>query len=179
MIRMSIRLAACLLSATLAVPGFAQAPAPAPPGTTAVPIPNATPTHLACARELVELSGMGRTFLSFIPQLMRDLNQTVTRTRPELIPDMKAVLDALQGEFYGYTKEMTETSARVYTALLTEVECSQAVTFFRSDSGRKYVDAQPSIFANIGPALEIWNKSLSVRMFDRVREEMRKKGHEL
>src|SRR5665647_424676 len=130
----------------------------APPGSQVLPIPQATPTHLACAKDLVTKSGMGRTFVSIVPDMMRQVNSTVTRTRPDLIPDMKVVLDGLQPEFMKYADEMVESAARVYTALLNEAECKEAVAFFGSKIGEKYVNAQPTMYANIAPALENWNK---------------------
>ena len=107
------------------------------------------------------------------------LTLELNETRPELIPDMKATLDGLQPEFQGYTEEMVVVAARVYTALMSEQECREAAAFFNSALGKKYVEAQPSIFVSITPALQQWRQSLSVRMFDRVRQEMKKKGHEL
>jgi hypothetical protein len=179
MIRTSIRLAGALLAASfLANPATAQQQQ-LPPGSQVLPIPQATPSHLACAKDLVNKSGMGRTFVSIVPDMMRQVNSTVTRTRPELMNDMKVVLDSLQPEFLKYADEMLETAARIYTALLSEAECKDAVTFFGSPVGAKYVDAQPTMYANIAPALENWNKVNSVRMYDRVRAEMKKKGHDI
>jgi hypothetical protein len=179
MFRTSYRLAGALVAASIVLASGAMAQQQMPPGSQVLPIPQATPTHLACAKDLVNKSGMGRTFQSIVPDMMRQVNSTVTRTRPELIPDMKSVLDALQPEFMKYADEMTESAARVYTALLNEAECKEALTFFSSKVGEKYVNAQPTMYANIAPALENWNKVVSVRMFDRVREEMKKKGHEI
>ena len=179
MIRTSIRLAGVLLAASALFVSAAGAQQPLPPGAQVLPIPQATPTHLACAKDLVAKSGMGSTFVSIVPDMMRQVNSTVTRTRPELINDMKVVLDALQPEFLAYSGEMVESAARVYTALLNEAECKEAVAFFSSKVGTKYVEAQPTMYANISPALENWNKVVSVRMFERVRAEMKKKGHEI
>jgi hypothetical protein len=173
------RLAGALLAASLVVPGVAMAQSNLPPGSQVLPIPESTPTHLACARSLVEASGMGNSFLSLIPELMRQVNTTATRTRPELAADMKTVLEGLQNEFFGYTGEMIDYAARLYTALLTEPECKDALAFFQSPVGKKYTDMQPTVFANVSPALESWNKQLSVRIYARVREEMKKKGHEM
>jgi hypothetical protein len=179
MIRTCFRPAGAALALSLALSTGAFAQQQLPPGSQVLPIPQATPTHLACAKDLVLKSGMGRTFLSIIPDMMRQVNQTVTLTRPELIPDMKTVLDSLQPEFMKYADDMTESAARVYTALLNEAECKDALAFFASAVGEKYVNAQPTMYANIAPALENWNKVVSARMLNRVREEMKKKGHDI
>jgi hypothetical protein len=177
MIRTSLRLAGAMLAASLTVSSaLAQAQ---PPGIQSTVIPQATATHLACAKDLVVRSGLSGTFVSIVPDMMNQVNNTVTRTRPELANDMRAVLIALQPEFFGYADEIVESAARVYTALIKEDECKEIVAFFNSKVGMKYVEVQPSIYANMTPAIENWQRNLSVRILDRVRAEMKKKGHEL
>ena len=174
-----------LFVALAAAPALAQQPRPAappaapPPQGALVPLPQATPAHLAAARDLVISSGLRRTFVSVIPDLMRQMNGTVTRTRPELMAPMKTTLDALEKEFLGYADELVDPAARVYTALLSEQECKDAAAFFKSPTGTKYIDSQPSIFANLTPMMEAWSKQLSVKIYERTREEMKKKGHDI
>ena len=181
LIKTSLRIAAALLAATLAcsTASAQQSATGRVSGATVVPLPNATPAHVAAARDLVIASGLSRAFMPLIGELNSQINMTVTQTRPDLIPDMKATLDALQPEFMQYGDEMIGVAARVYTALLSEQECRDAAAFFNSPLGKKYVEAQPSIFVSITPALDQWRKSMSVRRYERVSAEMKKKGHEL
>ena len=177
MIRTSIRLAGVLLAASFTISSaLAQAQ---PPAMQSIPIPQATPAHFACAKDLVVRSGLSGTFVSIVPEMMTQVNNTVTRTRPELANDLRAVLIALQPELFGYADEIVDSAARVYTALLKEDECKEIVAFFNSKMGMKYVEVQPSIYANMTPAIDNWQRNLSVKIFDRVRAEMKKKGHEL
>ena len=186
----SLRLACGLLAASVAC-AVAAAPAsaqtaplpsgsfmPAPAAAPAQP-PAAAASHLAAARALVAASGLSRAFGGVIPDLMIKINMNFGQTRPELTADLKATLDQLQPEFMRYSDELLDFGARVYATLLSEQECKEALVFFTSPLGRKYVDSQPAIFANMGPAMGDWSKTVSVRMLDRVRAEMKKKGHEL
>src|SRR5207245_1402292 len=145
MTRVSKLLTGALLAACLVQPVAAQSPQ-SPTGGAAPPVPPPAPTHLACARELVMSTGLARSFLALIPEMMRQINATVTQTRPELIPDMKATLDKLQPEFNQYIGGMVEFAANVYTQLVTEPDCKTAVAFFTSASGKKYVEVQPSVY---------------------------------
>ena len=110
---------------------------------------------------------------------MGQINSTVTTTRPDLIPDMKATLDGLGPEFNKSAEEMFDRAARIYTAIMTEQECKDALAFFKSPVGMKFVNEQPTIIGNMTPAIQNWSKQLSVKMFERVREEMKKKGHDI
>jgi hypothetical protein len=156
------------------------APAPAAPAqqkpVDEIPIPNATPAHLAAARELVIKSGLSKSFDGAIPNMMRQLNATVTRTRPELTNEMKATLDRLQPEFMKLTEDMIVNATRIYTALMNEQECKDTLTFFNSPIGTKFVALQPIIFANISDVMEPWTKHLSQVMYEMVRTELKKKN---
>lgn len=154
----------------------AQKPAPAPQATPA-PAPSAS--HLQAARELVVASGLQRAFSNVIPEIMGQLYRNFSVTRPELAKDLKATLDAQQNEFMGWGQEIVDVAARVYVVVMTEQECKDALAFFNSAVGKKYVESQPTIFANVGPVVEQWSTTVSARMLERVRAEMKKKGHEM
>ncbi len=172
--------------ALVALPARAQQPAtPVAPQLTQpqagarIPIPNATPAHFAAARELVASTGLASSFMQVIPSLMGQINSTVTATRPELVAPMKATLDALGPEFGKLPEEMFDRAARIYTAVMTEQECKDALVFFKSPVGQKFVQEQPTIIGNLSPAIQAWSKDMSVKMFQRVREELKKKGFDI
>ena len=190
MIRSSFRVAGVLLAASLAgafVGSPARAQTPPLPSGSFVPPPAAAPaqapapaaSHLAVARQLVVASGLSSAFVSVIPEMAMKLNANLSQTRPEIARDLKATLEALQPEFSQYSDDIVNFAGLVYTTLFSEQECTEALAFFASPVGKKYVQTQPTIFANLGPAMGEWTKVISVRMMDRVRAEMKKKGHEL
>ncbi len=157
----------------------AQAPAAPQAAAGSIPIPNATPSHLAAAREVVMSSGVSRSFEGAIPTMARQINATVTRTRPELAGDMKASLDALQPEFVKLTEDMIVNATRIYTALLTEQECKDVAAFFKSPIGVKFIDVQPVVYGNLADVMEAWTKHLAQTMYEMTRDEMKKKGHQI
>src|SRR4051812_19769764 len=93
---------ALLLAAS---PAAAQAPAPAqapaanpsaPGAQPGVALQVAPPTekHVALARDLMDQIGAARMFDTFVPNMSRQITTMVTRTRPDLGPDLKTSLDA-------------------------------------------------------------------------------------
>lgn len=189
----------CLLAMLAAAPAFAQQPAPpapaqapaqapagaiqaapgAKPNDVNIPIPNATPAHLAACRELVIRSGLSRSFDGAIPDMMRQMHANLTRTRPELANDLKTVLEGLVQEALKLTEDMIVNGSRIYTALMNEQECKDAVAFFKSPIGAKFIDVQPVVFGNISDVMEPWRRHLAQRIFEMARDEMKKKGHSL
>ncbi len=152
-----------------AQPSAAAAPAAAEP----------SPSHLAAARELVVVSGMSRSFNAAIPQLMNWLSSTFTETRPELAPDLNAILKDVGPEFAKKTDVMVDRAAHIYARLLTEQQIKTAVAFFTSEAGKKYVRAEPIFFNDVINAMQDWHQQLSEELMTRVRAEMKKKGHTL
>jgi hypothetical protein len=171
------------LSLIAACPAMAQ-DAPAAPPASPAPVAPATPapitpSQLAAARALVIASGMSRSFTVVIPQFVNQIGSSLTETRPELTEDLKAVFAALAPEFIQQADEMTDIAAQIFAKHMSEADLKAAVAFFTSPSGKQYVAAQPPILTDIVTAMQGWQGKVSTNMMTRVREEMKKKGHDI
>ena len=164
---------------TSPMPPVAKSPVPTVPVPTA-PV-NGPPTaeHIAKARELILATGISRSFQIIIPEFMDQIGNTLTQARPDLVHDMIAVLDQLRPEFDKQSDEMIDQSARIYASLLSEKDIDAILTFFNSDAGRRYVAAQPLFLNQLVSGMQAWQQKISINMMNRVREEMKKKGHDL
>jgi len=173
---------ATLILATAALagerPGAVPAAAVSPPIASA-PTVAATPAQLALARTIVVDSGIASSFRLIIPQYLEQIALSVTRTRPEMVPDLNLVLAAVRPEFDKKVEEMIDSAAQLYTQRFSPKELEDVAAFFKSASGRKYVGMQPVLMSDMFVAMQAWSQKISVDMMTRVREEMRKKGHEL
>ncbi len=174
--------AASLLGVLAAGPASAQqkAPAASQPATPAPPAAAAIkPSHLAAARALVISSGMSRSFSVVIPQFIDQISNSLTQTRPEIAQDLKDVLTNLRPEFDKQADEMTDIAAQVFAKRLNEADLNAAAAFFNSSAGRQYVATQPAVLTDIVTAMQGWQGKVSTNMMERVRQEMKKKGHEI
>jgi hypothetical protein len=181
--------AACLAALVLLPLGAWAQPAPAAKPAASTPAPKAaasTPapaqpsaSHLAAARELVIASGMTRSFNAAIPQLVNQLVATYGQTRPDLTPDLHAVLIQLEPEFQKQTGELVDKAAHIVARQLSEPDIKAAVAFFDSGAGKDYVQAQPYFFDDIVNAMQDWHQRVEAQLITRVREELKKKGHKL
>jgi hypothetical protein len=141
------------------------------------PAPSAAQVSLA--RDVVINSGIASSFQVIIPQYLDQIGVTLSRTRPEVVTDLNVVLANIKPDFDKKAEEMIDTAARLYAERLSQKELEDAANFFKSASGRKYVGSQPILMNDMFVALQAWSQKISVDMMSRVREEMRKKGHEL
>jgi len=179
--RIALPVAACLATALILLPPgasaetkpAAKAPAAAAPATAAEP----SPAELAEARELVVASGMTRSFNAAIPQLIKRLDATYSQTRPDLEPDLHNVLEQLRPEFEKRTDEMVDKAAHIFARLLSEQDIKAAVAFFETPAGKKYVETQPYFFDDVVNAMQNWHDKVEADLLNRLRAEMKKKGH--
>lgn len=166
--------AALALVGLMASPLMAQAPAPAVPA--GVPVTAVSEPMLRLAREVVEASGLAKTFDVALPDIALRIRQNFAN-RPEIARDMDDTLVALLPEVRTRRGEMIERSARAIGSAFTEAELRDLVTFFNSPTGKKYVGAQQGLLDQIFQFLEPWMQQTTDFFLTRFREEMRKKGH--
>lgn len=169
------------LFATALVPAaaLAQQPAPAPAAPAAPAADTYTASHLAVARQVVLTSGISNTFDLFYPQLAEQTIATVSRTRPELRNDLIAVLKQIQPEFEGRKEEILKATTNAFAGAMDEKNLKIVADFFASEAGKAYVEMQPKVINQMVVAMEAWNRQLSTDIMVRIREEMKKKGHQL
>lgn len=165
-----------LLGAGLAV---AQTPPAQPPAAAAPAAPTFTESHLAAARDVVVGSGLSRGFDGMAAQIGDQLRASVSRTRPELIKDMEEVLRLTVTEFSSRTEPLVVAASRLFAARMTEAELKEVGAFFKTASGQKYVNTQGPLVNELYVEMQVFSQTLGNLMMDRVREEMRKKGHQL
>lgn len=175
-------LAAGGVALMLASPALAQtkpaAPAPAAAPATP-PAPSVSASHLAAAAEVVQLSGISRSFNFVVPQFSEQLKQMFGTTRPEIANDLAATLTALQPEFEAQKEEMVQATNRIVAQAMTEDELKEVATFLKTPAGAKYVESQPKIVDALFSEMQVWSRKLSDYMINRVRAELKKKNIEL
>lgn len=170
---------AVLAQANKAAPGK---PAPtAQPGTPAAVTP-AAPTfsagHLALAREVMLSSGIARSFDSILPAFAEQIRKQAV-TRPEITKDLDAVLVGLEPEMQLQKQRMVDIAARTYASKFSEAELKDIATFFRSTSGKRYVENQPALLDEMVHEMQDWTQDVSEYVMVRVRAEMGKRGQQL
>ena len=165
-----------------AAPPAATAPQPAAPVPPApvpnvpVPVPEIRPEKLAAARAVVVSSGMSRSFEPMAAQLEEQIPIVVTRTRPDLAPDLTVVLAQLKPEFDKKGEEMVDIAARIYARDMSEDDLKATAAFFDSPAGKDYVRAQPVMLDELVVSMQSWTQEMSSYMMKRVQTEMEKRG---
>lgn len=157
---------------------LAQQPArPAAPAAPAATAP--TPSHLAAARELALILKIDEPVREYLDSIPSQLMSSFTTTRPELATDLRQVIIAMTPEIVAKREEMITNGVRIFAIRFTEPEIADVLKFFKTPIGEKYLRVQPQAFGEYVRELQLWRGSLNDFVLERIRAEMKKKGHDL
>jgi uncharacterized protein len=161
---------------------LAQQQKPAAPATAAPAAPapaDFSPAVLALARDVVQNSGVARSFETLIPQFLDQARVSLGTTRPEIAKDLDEVIVQIRPEFEKEREEIMNAAARVFAKRLSEPELKDIATFFKSAAGQKYVSTQPLMLDELFGEMQTWTRALSEQIVVRIRAEMKKRNHDI
>jgi len=162
-----------------AAPAAPPAAPAAPPAAPAAPpaAPGApTPAAVAAADRILGDIGVKESIALVVPGMMAELEQNVTRTRPEIKDSLRATLKTIQPEFDKTARETYDEAATMLASLMSEKEITDVAAFFDSPSGKKYVAVTPVFLQKLADLTAPWREKLSTDIVTRARQEMKKKG---
>jgi hypothetical protein len=166
--------AALAFALTSGTAAFAQQPAQSPDAAPSAS--NLTTNQVDLARSVVLGSGMGRSFEALVPTFAEQIRQLYV-TRPEIQKDLDTVLEQIRPEIEKRKDELITAAARTVATHLNEADLTQIDAFFKSQAGQRYVAAQPLVLDDIFNEMRQWTSQTADFALARVREEMKKKGH--
>ena len=144
----------------------------------AQPAPDPDPSHLAAAREIIQLTGAMISIDEILPALTEDLKRQ-TVTRPELVKDLDEVIKLLQPEMALQRQQAINVAARIYARWLSEAEMRDVIAFYKTPSGTKWSQIQPTLVEDVVAGLTGWSQEAAEYVMTRTRVEMGKRGHQL
>lgn len=174
-----VAMAAGLAVLVSSASALAQQAAPAAPAAPLTNAPNLSPGHLAVAIEVVKSSGMSRSIESIVPTIVDKARQLFVSMRPELAGEIDKSIKALAADFDNQRDEALKLAAYGFGNRLSEAELKEINTFFSSASGKKFVDSQPAILDEMFRNLDAFTERLSQFVVDKLRADMKAKGHTL
>jgi hypothetical protein len=103
-------------------------------------------------------------FLQQDPGLAKDLNEVAANIRTQLQPRFV---------------EITNEVALLYAQNFTEQELKDILVFYKSPAGQKLLQKQPKVIDASMSFAQNWANKLSDEVIAKMRDEMKKKGHNL
>lgn len=164
----SIALSAAL--GLVALPALAQSP---------------TPSAMATAREVMVITQTAAQFEAILPAMMRQIQVQLTSNNLLIAGDKKAQGDLIEvsrqveAELLGERAALLDDIAKIYTQRYTEAELKEILAFFKSAAGQKFVSMAPTMIRESTQAAEAWGGRNGPKAAERIRAEMKKRGHQL
>jgi uncharacterized protein len=155
-----------LAVATLAPSAQAQQPAP-------------SANALALAKEIIVLKGSSAGFDSVGPAVIDKVRLLFLQTSPMLSKDLNEVAAKLRTDYAARFAQPLNDAAKVYASRFNEQELKDVLAFYKTPAGKKVIEEEPLIFQESMTNLDQWASTLSEEIINKMRAEMKKRGHDI
>jgi hypothetical protein len=139
-----------------------------------------TPGALAAAKEVVELKAGNRMFDPIIVSVVDQTRTALLRTNPQLSKDLNEVASAVVVEYASKRAELAGEAAKFYATRFSEQELKDIASFYKSPLGKKMLEQEPLVLDDTFNFVQKqWAPKFSEEVMNRIRAEMKKRGHNL
>jgi len=157
-----------LLLIGIARPATAQAPAPQP-----------SPGALLLAKQIVEIKGVRNIFVPLVRGVVEKTKNMFMQTNFMWAKDLDEVAAIEEKQYAPRVNELVDATARIYAAHFTEPELKQLLAFYQSPVGKKALAEEPKVLDEAMAHAGTWGDNLSQEVIGSMREQMKKRGHDM
>jgi hypothetical protein len=141
--------------------------------------PAPTASHLAAAKELVDLVGAAREFEPLVTGVIIQSASNYLQGNPAMAKDLNEIAEQLVTEYLPRKAELPNEVVRLYASRLTEKEIRDVLTFYKSPLGQKMLTESQYVISEAFKKGEVFAANLRVEVAAKVRAELIKRGHKL
>jgi hypothetical protein len=134
---------------------------------------------LATAKELITVKGATALWEPLVPGVIEQAKSVFLQTNPMLGKDLNEVATKMRAEYAPRGAEVLNDVAKLYASRFTEQELKDALAFYKSPLGRKMVTEEPNILDQSMRNAQNWANRLSEEVINKMRAEMKKRGHDI
>ena len=158
----------------LTQPALAQEdPAIAADTILRAPANEPTPVTLELAKQLVKLSGAGRTFDELLPNIADQAKNTFIRSNPQMQLGIIGVVDKVALDMVARRPELDTALERIWATAFSEDQLIELIAFYNSETGKRFAAIQPRLIAAQMSAAQNWTADVSEEMTQLIAEELR------
>ena len=93
--------------------------------------------------------------------------------------DLNEVAAIEEKRYAPRVSELVDMTARIYASHFTEAELKELLAFYQSPIGRKALAEEPTVLNEAMTQAGAWGDNLSQEVIDSMRDEMKKRGHDM
>ena len=161
---------------TLSIGALALALAAASPAAFAQAA-KPSPAALATAKQLVTATGATALFSPLIAGVIEQSKLLYLQQNPTLQKDLNDIAAKLRTDLAPKFSEITDEVANEYATHFTEQELKTILAFYETPTGKKLLQQQPTVANESMRFAQDWANKLSVEVTNKMRDELKKRGH--
>jgi uncharacterized protein len=175
------RSATALIAVVLAGAVLTGIARPAAAQGTAAPsaVHQPSPAALLLAKQILEIKHVENVFKPLIRGVVIKTRDMFMQTNFMWGKDLNEIAVNLENEYNARTKELLDRAARIYAAHFSEPELKQLLSFYQSPLGQKVIDEEPKALDESMAMAGSWTDDFSQDVINKMRAEMKKRGHDL
>jgi uncharacterized protein len=166
---------AVLLVLPLALPAGRAAAQGAAPKTAQPP----SSAAVLLAKQILEIKHADSIFQPIVAGVVIKVRDFFMQTNFMWGKDLNEIADGLIKQYSARSGELMDEAARAYASHFTEPELKQLLTFYQSPLGRKVIAEEPKAADEGMAAASKWADNLSEEVINKMRAEMKKRGHDM
>jgi uncharacterized protein len=150
------------------------------PALAQVPARSPSPAAILIAKQILEIKGTKQTvFDPLVRGVIEKAKDQFMQTNFMWAKDLNEVAAQLEKQYAPRSGELLDAAARIYASHFTEAELRQLLAWYRSPLGRKALVEEPKAFDEGLAHAGEWGENFSTEVIARMRDEMKKRGHDL
>jgi uncharacterized protein len=134
--------------------------------------------RLRLAREVIVENETIRQFDVMLP-IIKTMRPMLTQSNPKIERDFDQITNLIVTEFEPFKSRLADDIARLMAERYTKAELEELIRFFKSPTGRKMVQSTPAFAQDVMAVGQKYGKELGENMADRMKVELRKRGHNI
>jgi uncharacterized protein len=154
--------------------------AAAKPVLAQVSNPNPSPAAILIAKQILEIKQTkANVYDPLVRGVIEKAKNEFMQTNFMWAKDLNEVAADLEKQFEPRADELLDAAARIYATHFTEAELKQILAWDQSPVGQKMMQEEPKAFDEALAHAGEWGQTFSDEVIARMREEMKKRGHDI
>jgi hypothetical protein len=141
--------------------------------------PAPSPAAILLAKQIMETKHVDDIFKPLIRGVVVKTRDMFMQTNFMWSKDLNEVAVKLEQDFNSRIKELVDDAARIYATHFNEQELKQLLSFYQTPLGQKVIIEEPKALDESMAMAGTWADNFSQDVINKMRAEMKKRGHDL
>jgi uncharacterized protein len=138
-----------------------------------------SPAAILLAKQILETKHAEQLFQPMIRGVVIKTRDAFMQTNFMWGKDLNEVAAEIEKEYEPRSKELLDDAARIYASHFSEAELKQLLVFYQTPLGQKVITEEPKALDESMTMAGTWADDFSQDVVNKMRDEMKKRGHDM